>query len=280
MGRVDARMLQIMVALDLVALASAVWWGGRPLQTWLPRWPEFRGVLIPEEDRRRVASQLTTGRRTRTLGAAFGLAVSHVITAFEPYHRTFGGHLAASQGLWVMACYGLACWLAEHRRAAHQPRPGTALFADRSLTAYLPPRALLVQRILVGAAVGGVATAVGGSPIRRLGVLAAGAALYGCAERGQRWIARHRQSCATLNQVAVDDALRSSAMHATAAAISSAALTVIGIILLSFAHSPMSPGRGMAGVGAFLTLTLIYPTFRAFSDPQTRWHPRRVADIR
>jgi hypothetical protein len=223
----------------LVVFLPGFWIGEEAVE----RWAQSAGLALTDENRRVVRRYLTWNRRARRAGGLAGFIlpnlylgiVDHAFVGF-PFPFILGGYL-------------LGAVVAEVVVNRPRGRSGAALLVARRLDDYLPGRVLALQRGLpVVAVLLPVAFAL--SPFPDLvpspnvepdtlaGFAVPAAVAVGTAmvlETLQRLIVARRQPIASHNDLAVDDAIRSSSLHVLAGAALAMLLFAVAVEVTSLA---------------------------------------------
>jgi hypothetical protein len=205
----------------LVALPG--FWIGEEAVT---RWASAAGVPLTAGNRRVVRRYLTWSRRCRRAGGVAGFIVPNL------YLGIAEGSFAGFPFPFILGGYLLGAILAEVVVNRPGPRSGVALLVARRLDDYLPGYLLVLQRALPLVAVV-LLGAFALSPYRDLlpaprlnpntvGGFAVPAAFAVATalvvEALQRLIVARRQPITSADDLAVDDAIRSSSLHVLAGA--------------------------------------------------------------
>jgi hypothetical protein len=276
-------------AAGAVVLALLLAWAARtPGPGELDRWAARYDVELRRGDRRWVAMELRRGRLLRTAGftATFvtGMAASIWWTAT---HELSGMPLAVAMlihpAAWATG-YLAGATVAEltRRRPGAQPIRGAAL-VPRRLGDYIPTWMLVTYRGLALVALAltpAAARPVPGLPpppgaiTRAAEAVASGIAaiaIVALVEVALRSMVGRRQPVATPDELAVDDALRSTATHRTAGAGLAALLFLLGNQLGSLS------GRWWAldGLAYLLFYGLAVGVWKDLTVP-LRWRVRRA----
>jgi hypothetical protein len=191
------------------------------------RWASSAGLALTAESRRVVRRYLTWSRRSRRAGGLAGFVLTNL------YLGITDSSFTAFPFPQILAGYVLGVILAEV--VVNRPRrhSGVALLVARRLDDYLPGYVLVLQRGLAAVAVG-LLGAFALSPFPDLSpaptnvdphtlagfavpaAVAAGTAVV--IEALQRLIVARRQPITGQDDIAVDDAIRSSSLHVLAGA--------------------------------------------------------------
>jgi hypothetical protein len=236
------------VAAGAVTLALLLAWAARrPAAGQLARWAASYGLELRREDRSWVAGELRRGRLLRTAGftATFATGAAAGIW-WSATHGVSGRPLALAvlidPAAWATG-YLAAATLAElTRRRPGAQRVRAAALVPRRLGDYLPAWMVLTYRgvALVVLALTPLAARpvpglqpppVAGSPSAASQALVSGIAAVGIAalvELALRAMVRRGQPVASPDELAVDDALRSTAIYRTAGAGLAALLFLLG----------------------------------------------------
>jgi hypothetical protein len=240
--------LILAVAAGAVTLALLLSWAARtPGAGELNRWAVRYGLELRREDRRWVAGELRRGRLLRTAAFTATFATGMAATIWwTTTHEVSGLPLALAvlidPAAWATG-YLAGAALAELTRRRPGARPiRSAALVPRRLRDYLPAWMLLTYRgvALVVLALTPVAARPdpglppppgSASPSSAAQAVVSGIAAVGIAvlvELALRAMVRRGQPVASPDELAVDDALRSTAVHRTAGAGLAALLFLLG----------------------------------------------------
>lgn len=257
----------------VAAVAGLVWLvvASRPAdERRLTRFAALHRLALTDANRQVVASYLRRARVLRTLGAWLGIVVPMLVTALTRNRFPVGGWEVALLGYLVGAA--IAEVLVPRPVSAGSRR---AALAPRRLTSYLPGWTSPTRWVLVlmaGGLAGWYAAAwQPGAPQARFGGAVAGfvfcAAVAVGSELLVRAVVRRRQPVVGADLLAADDAIRSSSLHALAAAA-----TASQVLLISTQLSDL--GRlAQAGGGSAWTFDLV--SFVVLALAVTAWSALR-----
>lgn len=264
----------------LVLAVPLVWAFRRPTPTAVGSWCRRRGVPVTADTIALTRRDLHSVRVWRTLGAVTGLAVGFgpqmannrivgLDTGLANVANTItgAGHLPGVFDPWTLgiAGYVLGALVAERRR--HSARPAAqpvagldarlAISYTSPLARRLPPVLATVLVVMAtAAAVAGGTLASAGIRLDRAALIAI--TLVAATVGSRRWIVSRPQRTADAAGLMVDDAFRSSAVHAVAGASSAwmLAYVVFSLADLLSANLPASV-LGIAELALFVVgLTL------------------------
>jgi hypothetical protein len=223
----------------LVVFLPGFWIGEEAVE----RWAQSAGLPLTDDNRRVVRRYLTWNRRARRAGGLAGFVLSNLYLGIADH--AFAGF----QFPFIVVGYLLGAVVAEV--VVNRPRrpDGAALLVARRLDDYLPRHVLVLQRGLPVAAVllpGAFALSpfpdLVPSPNIEPDTLAGFAAPAAVAvatavviEALQRLIVARRQPIASHNDLAVDDAIRSSSLHVLAGAALAMLLFAVAVEVTSLA---------------------------------------------
>jgi hypothetical protein len=190
------------------------------------RWASGAGLALTVENRRVVRRYLTWSRRSRRTGALAGFILPNL------WWGITGGSFAAFPFPFILGGYVLGVLVAEVVVNRSRRHSGAALLVARRLGDYLPGYVLVLQRALPVVAfllLGGFALspyrdyspAPNFEPDTVAGFLIPATFAVGTAvviEALQRLIVARRQPITSQDDLAVDDAIRSSSLHVLAGA--------------------------------------------------------------
>lgn len=244
----------------LIALAIATR-GFQVNDDYVTRWADSANLAITSESRPVVRRYLAWSRRCRTAGALTGFLTPVISSAVTGKPD--------DPGPWAVALmvvgYLLGALLAEFVINRPERGEGTALLVPRSLGDYLPSYVLVLQRGLAILSVSMVPLYVFLEPHARSSTPSvAGAAAFGIAgvciaaviEGLQRRIVTRRQQATRSEDLALDDAMRSSSLHVLAGA-GIAVLIYIASVMVAMSIATVTPEPVSTAVGiAFLLLVL------------------------
>jgi hypothetical protein len=278
-------MLGLSLALAAGAITAALllcWVARTPGPGELARWAARYELDLQREDRPWVARELRRGRFLRTLGftvtfgtgmgVAFWWGATH-LSLSAPFPLSILGNPAA----WATG-YLVGATAAElTRRRPGAPRVRAAALVPRRLGDYLPAWMPWIERavalVVLGLTPLASRTVPGRSPRVDLAI-AAGVAAVGIAamvEVALRSMVGRPQPVASPDELAVDDALRSTAIHRTAGAGLAALLFLLGRQLGSSVGQPWE----IAGVVYLLCYGLAIGAWKDLTVP-LRWRIRRA----
>jgi len=276
--------LSLALATGAVTLALLLCWVARtPGPGELARWAARYELDLQRGDRPWVARELRRGRVLRTLGFAVTFAIgvgiafwwggTHHLSPSPPFPLSILGNPAA----WATG-YLVGATAAElTRRRPGAPRVRAAALVPRRLGDYLPAWMLWIERAVALVVLGFTPlagrTVPGRSPRVDLAI-AAGVAAVGIAamvEVALRSMVGRPQPVASPDELAVDDALRSTAIHRTAGAGLAALLFLLGRQLGSSVSRPWE----FAGLVYLLCYGLAIGAWKDLTVP-LRWRIRRA----
>lgn len=235
--------------------------GFRVDDEYVDRWAGSANVELTEERRPVLRRYLAWSRRSRTAGALAGFLAPVVASQIAGTPEDPAGWSVVL----MITGYLLGALFAEI--VIHRPRPGQriALLVPRRLGDYLPRHVLVLQRvlgILAGSMVVVYALVEPHARLPKIPSIAQAAALgltgvviaVGIEALERRIVAR-RQPAATVGDVELDDAMRSSSLHVLAG-VGVALLVYIagGLVLLTIASA--IPEAVFEVIGIPLTLLL------------------------
>jgi hypothetical protein len=264
------------VLLVLIALAVASR-GFNVDEDHVARWADSAGLKLTHETRGRARHYLVWSRRFRTAGGLGGFVTG---VAFD-LEVTAQRDLGSSSVLMMFVGYLLGALFAELVINRPGPRPGPTVPGPRRLGDYLSRYLLMMQRgsaILFAVLVAAYALL---APNARVAVpdtasIASfglgGVCLAAVIEALQRLIIGRRQTATSVEDLAVDDALRSSSAHLVAGAgIALLIFFAAGLItaLLTIVDTP-------AGVFSFVVILFLFPFSIAFWLDSGKPHGFRV----
>jgi hypothetical protein len=222
--------------LAIAAVALVAWllrWAARPpTGAAVASWAASHDLTLDPAARGDVSRQLRRGRWLRTLGfvVPFGIgqgAMVWWVLVFERPLPPASMSVLADPSAWA-AGYLLGAVAAELTRERPHPRQvRAAVLAPRRLADYLPGWMLWSERAVALAVLGLVPLASGG-PGRAVPTAVAAIVLATTVEIGLRAMVRRPQPVASTGELAVDDALRSTALHRAAGAGLAALLFLLG----------------------------------------------------
>jgi hypothetical protein len=223
----------------LVVFLPGFWIGEEAVE----RWAQSAGLPLTDENRRVVRRYLTWNRRARRAGGLAGFVLSNLYLGIVDH--AFAGFPFP----FILGGYLLGAVVAEVVVNRPRRRSGAALLVARRLDDYLPGRVLALQRGLPLVAVL-LPVAFALSPFPDLvpspnvephtlaGFAVPAAVAVGTAlviEALQRLIVARRQPIASHNDLAVDDAIRSSSLHVLAGAALAMLLFAVAVEVASLA---------------------------------------------
>jgi hypothetical protein len=223
----------------LVVFLPGFWIGEEAVE----RWAQSAGLPLTDENRRVVRRYLTWNRRARRAGGLVGFVLSNLYLGIVDH--AFAGFPFP----FILGGYLLGAVVAEVVVNRPRRRSGAALLVARRLDDYLPGRVLALQRGLPLVAVL-LPVAFALSPFPDLvpspnvephtlaGFAVPAAVAVGTAlviEALQRLIVARRQPIASHNDLAVDDAIRSSSLHVLAGAALAMLLFAVAVEVASLA---------------------------------------------
>jgi hypothetical protein len=274
-------------------LAALLHWAARPPDSdAVATWAASYNLTLHPDEHADVSQQLRRGRWLRTLGFAvpFVLGQGAMVWWGLVYARPLPPlplSILALPSAWA-AGYLLGAIAAELTRPRPQPRQvRAAILAPRRLADYLPAWMLWAERAVALAVLGLVplASDTPWSPGRAIPTAIAAIVVATSVEIGLRAMVGRPQPVASTGELAVDDALRSTALHRAAGAGLAALLFLLGNQLgaldlnwwvLSGFLTLVCYGLAI-GCWKDLTSPLWWPIRRgAGSGPQPPVHPRKA----
>jgi hypothetical protein len=260
-------------AVFLVAATVALTFALRPVTAvGALEWSQRKGLDVPDQPIRAELRRLRTWRTVpAVVGAAIGVGPAAAYNLWIDVHGTppdavATGLMEASMR-WPMDpltlalvgyLVGLAVAEATRRRPSAADGQRTARLDERVPTEYLTRPARLIPGVLAGVtAVSLVLARVAGSDDPWWpGLVAVG--LAGLVLAAQRWVVRRPQRLERAEDVAVDDALRSSAAHGlTGGAGALLLITAAGAIDVALRELGLADGAAGGIVGVLLAVGLI-----------------------
>ncbi len=249
--------------------------------TELKRWVEATGIELTTDTTLVVRRYLLWSRRGRRIGAVVGF--------LSPWLYSVVSGRTIDEGAWaiplMLVGYLLGALVAEF--AAHRSRePGSiALMRPRSLVDYLSRRLLLLQRALGALAVAMILPYALLQPTADIDLPGPGSiASYGLAgatiavlvEMIERRIVARRQSLADIDDLEIDDAMRSTSVHVVAGAGIALLIQFAGplVAITLAAGIPGEAGGIVAGVTVVLLFLLSLVCWMNVAHP-TRVRVRR-----
>jgi hypothetical protein len=224
-------------------------------------WARSANVELTPATRPIVHRYLTWSRRSRTLGGLIGLLAPMI------YSSVFGGGLEDSAVVLMIVGYLLGALLAEIvvNRPTHQS--GSALLVPRRLSDYLPKYVLVMQRgLALVAVIGGIAyiflepqseSLVLPRPATPILFGAVAVVIALVIEAMQRTIVARRQSATGPDEIALDDAMRSSSLHVLAGAGLALLMQTAGaVVIVSILTLTPEDPQGLIALVLFLPLFL------------------------
>jgi hypothetical protein len=208
------------------------------------RWAQSAGLPLTDDNRRVVRRYLTWSRRARRAGGLAGFVLSNLYLGIADH--AFAGFPFP----FILGGYLLGAVVAEVVVNRPRGRSGAALLVARRLDDYLPGHVLALQRGLPLAAAVLLPGAFALSPFPDLvpspnvephtlaGFAVPAAVAVATAvviEALQRLIVARRQPIASHNDLAVDDAIRSSSLHVLAGAALAMLLFTVAVEVASLA---------------------------------------------
>jgi hypothetical protein len=213
----------VMSCVVLVVFLPGFWIGEEAVE----RWAQSAGLPLTDDNRRVVRRYLTWNRRARRAGGLAGFVLPNLYSGIVDHS------FAAFPFLFIVGGYLLGAVVAEVAVNRPRRRSGAALLVARRLDDYLPRQVLALQRGLPVVAAVLLPGAFALSPFPDLvpspnvepdtlaGFVLPAAVAVGTAlviEALQRLIVARRQPVTSHNDLAVDDAIRSSSLHVVAGA--------------------------------------------------------------
>ena len=232
------------------------------------RWASSAGLELTEETRPLVRRYLTWSRRSRTVGGLVGFLAPVIYARVAEAALGREVMTESDAGGWSLLLmfvgYLLGALVADlviNRPGQHQ---GSMLPGSRRLGQYLSRYLLIIQRslgiacaALVGAYV--LLSHLADKPLPPLGSVAVyglvGVGVAAAIEALQRTIIGRRHAATSKNELAVDDAMRSSSVHLVAGA-GIAILIFFAILLLS---ALLFLAETAAGVASFALMLFLFP---------------------
>jgi MFS family permease len=250
----------------LIALAVASR-GFRVDQEYVARWASSAGLELTEETRPVVRRYLTWSRRARTVGGLVGFLAPVIYAQIGEVALRHEVITESEAGGWSVLLmfigYLLGALVADF--VINRPgRRGSMLPGSRRLGEYLSHYLLIIQRslgitcaALVGAYV--LLSPLADRPRPSLGSVAVyglvGVGVAAAIEALQRTIIGRRHAATSENELAVDDAMRSSSVHLVAGA-GIAVLIFFAALLLS---ALLFLVETAAGVASFALMLFLFP---------------------
>lgn len=253
----------------LIAFLPGLWIGEQAVE----RWARSAGLALTAENRRVVRRYLTWSRRARRAGGVAGFVLPSL------YQGVVDGSFSAFPFPFILGGYVLGAIVAEVVVSRPRRRSGAALLVARRLDDYLPGWVLVLQRGLPVVAVllpglFALSPFPDVSPVPRVdphtlaGFAVPAAFAVGTAvaiEALQRLIVARRQPITSADDLAVDDAIRSSSLHVLAGAGLAMLLFTVAVevgILAAFAEASAWPTPLawilLAGLAAGLLLAGVF----------------------
>jgi hypothetical protein len=275
--------LSLAFAAAAITLALLLAWAARtPGPSELARWADRYELDLRRDDRSWVARELRRGRVLRTLGfmVTFGTGMGMAFwwggTHLQP-GPPFPLSILGNPAAWATG-YLVGATVAElTRRRPGAPRVRAAALVPRRLGDYLPAWMPWIERVVALVVVGltplAGRTVPGRSPRVDLAI-AAGVAAVGVVamvEVALRWMVGRPQPVASPDELAVDDALRSTAIHRAAGAGLAALLFLLGRQLGSSVGRPWE----LAGLVYLGCYGLAIGAWKDLTVP-LRWRVRRA----
>lgn len=227
--------LLLLVVPSAIALAR----GFRPASTWIEQWESGHGMRLSAAGRAIAGPHLQFTKRARTIGFVVGWSIPRLWSIALHDGREHVPRVASYAWLilYVVAAVAAEAWMGR----ARSQRAGVASLDVRRLTDYLPAAVVAVE-VAVPVVGGVLAVAYGVLPWRATGFgpttsgfVAQALSLLPAAALAlvlQIGIVRRPQRVATEELRAVDDALRSNAIHMVGFALLFAASLIGGQLLL------------------------------------------------
>lgn len=253
----------------LVALVSvvAVWIGRRATggSDAVDEWASATGVVVSSRNLPHVVRYLDRSRRVRRIGALVGFASPWILAAVSG--------IEIDEGAWavtlLLAGYLLGAVAAEISiERADEGQPAAFVHARR-LDDYLPRWVVGLQRALGVASLALLVPYAMAMPADELELPSiavvtsfgiGGAAIAVIVEALQRHIIGRRQSFADIDDVAVDDAMRSTSLHVVAGAGLALLIQFVGpLSALTLVAAFPDDRSGVAGIagGVIIVVTLL-----------------------
>jgi hypothetical protein len=282
------------ITTTVALLVALLRWAARPPDTAaIAQWAA-RFNLTPHPDDHHLSQQLRRSRWLRTVGFVVPFVIGGGATvwwgvAYDQPLPPFPLRLLAAPSAWAVG-YLLGAAAAElTRRHAHPWQLRAAVLAPRRLADYLPAWMLWAERAVAVAVLALAPLASSGKPwTHSPGSTSAVAAIAVAAlvEVTLRVMVRRPQPVATTDELAIDDALRSTSIHRAAGAGLAALLFLLpGQVGSLTLHGPWAAVAGVAGLLCYglaigcwkdLTSPLWWPIRRGLSPtPQPPAQPPR-----
>jgi hypothetical protein len=254
-----------LVALVVLVVAGAVWIGRRGAPATVTDWAVATGVVVSCESAPVVERYLNRSRRARRVGALVGF--------LSPWLYAAASGREVDEGAWaltlMLAGYMLGAVIAEITVDRSNEGASAAVVQARRLDDYLPGWIVGLQRALGIASLGlllpyALAMPADELELPGIGLVATfalgGALIAAIAEMLERHIIARRQSFADIDDVAVDDAIRSTSLHMVAGAALALLIQFVGpLSALTVVAALPDTRSGAAGIvgGVLIILAFI-----------------------
>jgi hypothetical protein len=269
----------VMPVLIVLAVASR---GFRVDEEYMSRWASSAGIELTEATRPAVRRYLMWSRRLRTMGGLIGfLAPVIYVQVVEGFNAVPDSDTGGTSVMLMFAGYLVGALVAE--LAINRPRrsSGSVVPGGRRLGDYLSRYLMITQRalgilcaVLVAAYV--LLAPLAGTPDPQPGLVAifgsAGVGVALVVEGFQRLIIGRHRSATTAEELAVDDAMRSSSLHVVAGAGVALLIFFITILitgLLTIVDTPQ-------GLVSFALMLFLFPLSIFFWLDSSKPHGFRV----